>query len=97
MRGKNYITPNINRRIGNEVLLFDKYQTLTQTDKEKLKTFYNNAHLTTNNIYNHLKNAHEKQLTNRLKILEVHAAAGNLKPIWNELKRKSKGGCKLHF
>ena len=63
----NYITPNINHRIGNEVLLFDKYQTLTQTDKEKLKTFYNNAHLTTNNIYNHLKNAHEKQLTNRLK------------------------------
>ena len=87
----NHITPNITHQTDNEELLFNKYQTLTRFEEKKLKTFYNNAHLITNNIYIHLKNVHEKQLINKLKTLEVHAAAGNLKPIWKELKRKSKG------
>ena len=64
---KNHIRAIPNQQNETENLHNDKYNTLIRSDRTKLKTFYNNAYLTSKNIYSHLKSDTENRLIKKLK------------------------------
>ena len=89
---ENNLTPPLNNQpINNEIIHLIKYNKLVNNEPTKPKTSYKKAHELTQNIYNQIKSDSEKRLTKKLKKLEMRAFSGNLKPIWGELKRKTKG------